>query len=405
VRSTNGAAALPGRNDLDRSYEWDALGRLASATTSSGTTALAYDHSRTRVRKTGPAGDSVTYIGDIAEVTMSGMTKHIFAGRIRVATIQPDGRNLFTMTDHLRSSTLITDEAGTVVQRMDYEPYGDLIENARSGNPAGLRHTYTGQEDDSGTGLMYYGARYYDPAVGMFASADTLTRQPDEPQMFLHPDLFVTSRTNPQGFNRYAYCGNNPMVYTDDTGEFFWFAIIAAVVVGALIGGAVAAIQGGSWQDILIGMGIGAAAGLIGGLGAAGASALGAGAALAGAIGGFAGGFTSGVLGGFHAAGWKASGWKQALTMGAIEGAIGFVLGGVGGYLGGKFSGAATTKHASKVMRGTHKTISWNRPINVIREQFSRTWGTLIEESTMAGLELAVTVPTSLTLSPEDFLL
>jgi RHS repeat-associated protein len=64
---------------------------------------------------------------------------------------------------------------------MDYEPYGAPIANARSSNPAGLRHTYTGQEDDSETGLMYYGARYYDPVVGMFTSPDLLTLRPNQP--------------------------------------------------------------------------------------------------------------------------------------------------------------------------------------------------------------------------------
>ncbi len=47
-------------------------------------------------------------------------------------------------------------------------------------------------------------ARYYDATIGRFISSDT----------------FVPSATNPQSWNRYSYCYNNPMVYIDPTGHF-----------------------------------------------------------------------------------------------------------------------------------------------------------------------------------------
>jgi RHS repeat-associated protein len=55
-----------------------------------------------------------------------------------------------------------------------------------------------------GTGLYYYGARYYDPVIGRFISADTI----------------VQSFANPQTLNRYSYCLNNPLKYTDPTGHY-----------------------------------------------------------------------------------------------------------------------------------------------------------------------------------------
>jgi len=396
VSSTNDSGALAG-NELARSYVWDALGRLQSVTNAGGTTAFAYDQSKTRVKKTGPSGESVVYIGDIAEVTSAGMTKHIFAGPIRVATIQPGDRKLFTMTDHLRSSTLITDEDGAVVQRMDYEPYGALIENVRSGNAEGLRHTYTGQEDDTETGLMYYGARYYDPVVGMFTSPDLLTRLPQEPQRFERPDVFVASRTDPQRLNRFAYCSNNPMVYVDDTGECPCLAILAGVAIGAAIGAGVAAAQGAKGWDILIGAGIGAAAGLIGGAAAVGAAALGAGALVAGAVSGGAGGFTSGFLSSMQASGWQASGIGKALVGGLKEGLIGAALGGlaggVGGWAGRKIMEGRASAYATKALSqmGTKEMLITGTTKESLKAQYRAQFGGIFKEGTTTALDIALT--------------
>jgi len=63
---------------------------------------------------------------------------------------------------------------------------------------------FTGQRLDT-TGLYYYNARYYDPAIGRFISADTV----------------VQDLNNPQCLNRYSYCINNPLKYTDPTGHLF----------------------------------------------------------------------------------------------------------------------------------------------------------------------------------------
>lgn len=63
--------------------------------------------------------------------------------------------------------------------------------------------TYTGQTNDASTGLMHYGARYYDPNLRRFISADTIIPNP----------------ANPADHNRYTYTVNNPIRYTDPTGH------------------------------------------------------------------------------------------------------------------------------------------------------------------------------------------
>jgi len=66
-----------------------------------------------------------------------------------------------------------------------------------------LRAGFTGQRRDSGSGLLYYGARWYDPVSGRFISADTIVPQPG----------------NPQSLNRYSYAANNPLRFVDPSGH------------------------------------------------------------------------------------------------------------------------------------------------------------------------------------------
>ena len=64
-------------------------------------------------------------------------------------------------------------------------------------------YTFTGQEDDDELGLYNYKARLYDPVLGRFISPDSIVPNPEDPQ----------------SFNRYSYCLNNPLKYTDPSGH------------------------------------------------------------------------------------------------------------------------------------------------------------------------------------------
>ena len=90
---------------------------------------------------------------------------------------------------------------------MKYLPFGDCLE---SQGTLGTDKEFTGQRLDA-TELYYYNARYYDPQIGRFISADTEG----------------IDYNNPQTLNRYTYCLNNPLKYTDPTGNWPNFANIA----------------------------------------------------------------------------------------------------------------------------------------------------------------------------------
>ena len=108
---------------------------------------------------------------------------------------------------------------------------------------------YRGYVYDQETGFYYVSSRYYDPEVGRWINADSLL-----------------SQGSILGNNMFAYCLNNPVNMADTTGELPFFLVTAAIgaVAGAIIGGVVAAKNGG---NVWAGIGIGAAAGGLAGAG------------------------------------------------------------------------------------------------------------------------------------------
>ncbi len=101
----------------------------------------------------------------------------------------------FIHQDHLGSTTVITDEAGEVVSQERNYPYGADRINA-DGQRIYTERDFTGQIQDRSTALHYYNARYYDPALGTFVSADI------------------------EG-ERFFYAGGNPIINTDPTGHYY----------------------------------------------------------------------------------------------------------------------------------------------------------------------------------------
>jgi RHS repeat-associated protein len=92
-------------------------------------------------------------------------------------------------------------------------------------SPPGITPNFTGQRLDD-TGLLFYNARYYDPMLGRFVSADWIV--PGAPGLTVHPFGSVAGGTwgkdgggpaNAQDLNRYSYALNNPVRNTDPSGH------------------------------------------------------------------------------------------------------------------------------------------------------------------------------------------
>ena len=117
----------------------------------------------------------------------------------------------------------IVNASGNTVATYRYDAWGNVIYQWDSG--LGIAHInpyrYRGYRFDTETGLYYLNARYYDPSIGRFISADSIN--------YLDP-------SSEQGLSLYAYCGNNPIMRVDEEGNFW--NLIAGAAIGAIIGAA-----------------------------------------------------------------------------------------------------------------------------------------------------------------------
>ena len=92
---------------------------------------------------------------------------------------------------------------------------------------------YRGYYYDSDLGLYYLQTRYYDANIGRFISADKI----------------INGNGDMLGYNLYAYCSNNPIMYTDYTGEGIGWLIVGIILAAGLIIGGIM----GANADIKIG--------------------------------------------------------------------------------------------------------------------------------------------------------
>ncbi len=189
-------------------YAWDWRNRLSTSTVSGTTRIYSYDENDDRMR----LDDGTTiyhYPNPLYQTdSVSALpTKHILLNGKDIATIEGatgSGTVTFRYPDHLGSVNVATDNTNTVLQTLDYYPYGSRRIN--SGTDVSQRE-YIGQFYDEGPGLSYLNARYYNGTQGQFLSQDP---------------VFLGTQQNlqdPQSLNSYSYANGNPIVNKDPSGR------------------------------------------------------------------------------------------------------------------------------------------------------------------------------------------
>ena len=162
-----------------RSYVWDTNNQPTSIVGPDGVTeTYGYDADGARVSRARAGVTTVSLAGAWEQDVQSGASTKTrafmglqggtIAQRERVASPVSD-TTIYLHGDHLGSVSVATDNDRRVLSRQDDTPWGEV----RAGGLAQTTLDFTGQRKDS-TGLLYYGARYYDPKLGRFTSADSI---------------------------------------------------------------------------------------------------------------------------------------------------------------------------------------------------------------------------------------
>jgi RHS repeat-associated protein len=271
----------------------------------------------------------------------------------------------YLLRDYLGNITHLVNTSNSVVSEYTFGAWGrrrdkDTWSYTLSGEPDLLAgRGFTSHEWLPWFNLYNMNGRLYDPVVGRFLSADNYVQMAD----------FT------QSFNRYSYCLNNPLKFTDPSGEKVkWWHPVAAIFGTAAWGSIFKSLQGeqitfgefmGSYAvnaaSFIVGAGVGNGINslLQGGTFIAGAT--GACTASSSFLGGAAGGFAGGFISGTGNSLMNNSHFGDALWDGTKSGFIG---GAIGGLVGGIDAGA----DGRNFWHGGTKTVDVSLPITQVNQ-------------------------------------
>ncbi|MDL2222957.1 FG-GAP-like repeat-containing protein [Bacteroidales bacterium OttesenSCG-928-M11] len=258
----------PDLNYADQEIQYTDFKKVKSILEGDNYLAISYgvDKQRTKSVLTTP-NKTLTryYLGNYEEEIVNGKTRNIHyingGNGLAALFIQTDGEEnklYYTHTDFQGNLIALSNPDGTFAERYAYDPWGkrrnpDNWQEEDTRTEFIIHRGYTLHEHLDEFRLINMNGRVYDPYMGMFLS----------------PDPYIQAPENWLNYNRYSYCLNNPLQYTDPSGEFAWFVpVIIGAVAGAYTG---ASIQSGTfnftkwdsnaWQGAIAGGLIGAAAG------------------------------------------------------------------------------------------------------------------------------------------------
>jgi RHS repeat-associated protein len=220
------------------SYTWNANGNLVSKTISGVTTNFAYDYDDQLTSITGPTNLTFGYdgLGRRASRIAGGVTTTTFYDGIHPTT-EKQGATIvghytfgtkelvswdngtayeYNLPDTFGSTRQVTDASQAVQAAFTFDAFGNAVSQSGSAsNPYSFAGIW-GYRTHGDAGLLLVGARYYDPEVGRFITADT----------------WLGAKMDPQSLNRFVYAQNDPINHVDPTGH--WLAAILSAILAFL---------------------------------------------------------------------------------------------------------------------------------------------------------------------------
>ena len=223
--------------------EYDPHDRVARVSIPGAEVRLQYDAQSHRLLKDvvqNGATKRVRYLSNLFELHDDHAVRAIYLGDALVAReviVGGVGGSIevsYFLADHHGSLIVATDDAGAIVGQQPYSAFGSPLVSA---TPFAR---YVGRERDPETGLIHLGVRHSAPWLGRFTSPDWyVLENPDRPFRM------------PQGFNPYSYSLNNPLVFRDPSGRWFFLGALAVGFVAGVVHGLS---EGQGWQSVVTGL-------------------------------------------------------------------------------------------------------------------------------------------------------
>ena len=198
-------------------YTYDFENHLTSQ--NSGSVAIVYDGDGNRVSKSA-SGVTTKYLVDdrnltgyaqVLEEISGGTVPRVYTYGLNRISESQGGSTSFYGYDGHGSVRLLTDAAGAVTDRYDYDAFGNIISQA--GTTPNV-YLYSGEQNDPNLGLYYLRARYLNQVAGRFWTMDS----------------FEGDAESPVSLDKYAYVGNEPVLRLDPSGNQFDVASLSLEV-------------------------------------------------------------------------------------------------------------------------------------------------------------------------------
>ncbi|MCH1886159.1 RHS repeat-associated core domain-containing protein, partial [Leptospira interrogans] len=125
---------------------------------------------------------------------------NVYLNGVRIAALNEAGALAYYLTDQVDSVSTVLDDEGNTLSLMQYLPYGETFVQRGDLN---FSPKFNSQELDRESGFYFFNARFYDPGIARFTSADTL----------------IDGELDTQGWNRFSYVKGNPIGAKDPTGH------------------------------------------------------------------------------------------------------------------------------------------------------------------------------------------
>lgn len=186
-----------------KTFTYDAENKQKTAVVNGYTNEYFYDGDGKRVKKVVPStGETTIFVYDAAGKSIAEYS----------TIVEPveTAKVAYLTNDHLGSPRINTDALGNVTARHDYHPYGEEIATPQRVGQGytddTVRKQFTGYERDDESGLDFAEARMFGSSLGRFTAVD--------------PSSKSIIQMNPQTWNRYSYCYNNPIALVDENGKW-----------------------------------------------------------------------------------------------------------------------------------------------------------------------------------------